>query len=393
MKKEIVLWGAGEMCKNFLSNNSKDNIAYIIDSDIRKKNQCISGIRVVLPEDIKNWNNIFVIITTQYFAEIKTILENKGLIYKIDFIEIQSLYLQPVDMKIIKNTMENIFLKDDSLKKGVEIKIFSKDEYDYLVEKLSDMISFENAMSQIYYNLPGKIGSYNGYCSVCNEETEFYVDFYWSKTKEPLWRETITCSKCNCNSRMRFMIEYIKKNFINNKIFIYERITNTYAELSKCIKEIVGSEYLSSDYKSGEVVNGIMHQDATMLSFEDNTFNLVVSNDVFEHVSDFKQSLREAYRCLKPGGKLVFSIPIFLDRKNNVIRAKQSKNNEIINILKPIYHGNPLSKDGSLVYTEFGWEIIENLKECGFKDAYAIAYTSSEKGYLGKVPVIFEAEK
>jgi ubiquinone/menaquinone biosynthesis C-methylase UbiE len=44
------------------------------------------------------------------------------------------------------------------------------------------------------------------------------------------------------------------------------------------------------------------------LPFEDNYFDLVVSDQVFEHVSDYSSALQEINRVLKPGG---FSMHIF----------------------------------------------------------------------------------
>ncbi len=47
------------------------------------------------------------------------------------------------------------------------------------------------------------------------------------------------------------------------------------------------------------------HGDAAAIPFEPNTFDAVVSTQVYEYVSDILAALREAYRVLKPGGRLV----------------------------------------------------------------------------------------
>ena len=40
-----------------------------------------------------------------------------------------------------------------------------------------------------------------------------------------------------------------------------------------------------------------------------------------------------------------------------VVRA-QEKDNQIIHLLPPEYHGNPISKDGSLVIREWGYDML-----------------------------------
>lgn len=45
------------------------------------------------------------------------------------------------------------------------------------------------------------------------------------------------------------------------------------------------------------------------IRFESNSFDVVISNDVLEHVSDPQKVLQEACRVLTPGGILIFSMP------------------------------------------------------------------------------------
>jgi hypothetical protein len=54
-----------------------------------------------------------------------------------------------------------------------------------------------------------------------------------------------------------------------------------------------------------------------------------------------------------------------------------------IHVLPEKYHGNPMSKKGSLVFYDFGWDILDLLKEAGFDDAYIVSYYIVYHGYLG----------
>jgi len=51
--------------------------------------------------------------------------------------------------------------------------------------------------------------------------------------------------------------------------------------------------------------------DACNLPYKSNFFDVVVSFDVFEHIEHHQKAMDEAYRVLKKGGNLVFSVPAF----------------------------------------------------------------------------------
>lgn len=51
--------------------------------------------------------------------------------------------------------------------------------------------------------------------------------------------------------------------------------------------------------------------DACNLPYSDSFFDAVVSFDVFEHIENDRKAINEAYRVLKKGGILVFTVPAF----------------------------------------------------------------------------------
>jgi hypothetical protein len=77
---------------------------------------------------------------------------------------------------------------------------------------------------------------------------------------------------------------------------------------------IEGSGYVGHDHRGGRVHGGIRHEDVTALSFADASVDLIVSNDVSEHVPDVDRAFED----------------------------------------EPRYHGNPVSAQGSLVFHDFG---------------------------------------
>ena len=302
--------------------------------------------------------------------------------------------LLPPEMTGITEAISDMVFDGEEEKEEICEKVYSRDAYEELCEKYCKAIKFESALNNIYQKKIGKRVAYHGYCDVCEKEVDFSVDYIWTDGSMPAWRETVFCPYCNCNSRMRFMIQRISDQYSGTdaKVYICEQVTRTYNELKKKLPNIVGSEYLGDTYKSGDIIDEIMHQDVMNLSFADESFDCIASLDVYEHIADFRKAFMEAYRCLKSKGKLLFSIPLFKDKDEIVLRTK-IKDGKLEYLLPKVYHGNPLSEDGSLVFTDFGWDILDVLRDVGFSDVYAIVYFSVKRGYFGELPIVFEAIK
>ena len=176
---------------------------------------------------------------------------------------------------------------------------------------------------------------------------------------------------------------------------MYEQIT-TFFNLAKGIKNInlVGSEFLGYDKKPGQVIDEIRNEDAMNLSFENNSFDVIVSNDVYEHVPNINNALSEAYRVLKKSGTLLISIP-FSSKNVKTVRRAEIKSGEIKHLLSPSHDSNPIAqKEGSLVFYDYGWDFLDFLKTAGFDDAYTLGYYDLFYGHLGNgLQFIFSAKK
>ena len=239
-----------------------------------------------------------------------------------------------------------------------------------------------------------------GYCELCERSTLFELNWFLSKNDIPNYRGVFNCQYCKLPNRKRFMLSYLKKILNNSNtpknIFMYEAVTHVFNYAKDHFKnhEIMGSEFFGYDKKPGQTVKGIRHEDALNLSLDDNSVDIIVSNDVYEHVPNISLALSEAYRILSDNGLLLISIPFFAMKEITVQRAELSNNNQIEHILPESYHMNPISKDGSLVFYDYGWDFLNFLKQSNFKDAYMLGYYSMSCGYIGNgLQFIFIAEK
>jgi SAM-dependent methyltransferase len=219
----------------------------------------------------------------------------------------------------------------------------------------------------------------------------------------PNWRERLACSHCQLNNRQRAMLHALKEavkvrmaETPSESLFIYamEQISPTFHWLSEHLPQVtcIGSEYLGDQLLGGTIVNGIRHENVEALSLADQSVDMILSNDVLEHVNLPELAMVEMYRVLKPRGEIFVTIPFHLNTFPNTRRAHLVQGT-LTHLLPPIYHGNPLSEAGSLVFNDFGWEFVEQLKTVGFQDVSLCHYWSYLHGYLGEPLYYFWAYK
>lgn len=227
----------------------------------------------------------------------------------------------------------------------------------------------------------------DGICHVCRERTHF------TYSTENL-REDLVCEGCNLINRLRasvWLFEVECRPRRGSAIYLTEQVTQLYAVLAKRYSKLQGSEYLGSDVPLGEVANGVRNESLTELTFDSGSFSGVLSFECFEHIPDYGQAFRECARVLRPGGRMVFSVPFLRDAESTLVRARIRPDGEIEHILEPEYHGDPLTNDGCLCFQHFGWDILDALREAGFSRAWACVYWSQRYAYLGAEQIQFVA--
>ena len=125
--------------------------------------------------------------------------------------------------------------------------------------------------------------------------------------------------------------------------------------------------YLASQYfpnePFGNVVQGFSNQDLEHQTFADATFDLVVTQDVFEHVYDPAAAFAEIARTLKPGGAHIFTVPIINHHHPTQIWATRGADGQPNFLHTPEWHGNPVDSKGSAVTMHWGFDIVDFIRE------------------------------
>lgn len=110
--------------------------------------------------------------------------------------------------------------------------------------------------------------------------------------------------------------------------------------------------------------DGIRCENLTSLTFADESFDMVISQDVMEHVPDPEAAFAETARVLRPGGSHIFTIPLNHALEKSVTRARLDPQG-VEYLLPPAYHGDPIRAAGALVFTDFGRDLAAFLERAG----------------------------
>jgi SAM-dependent methyltransferase len=205
--------------------------------------------------------------------------------------------------------------------------------------------------------------SNNGFCYACNQKTTFVAQNDW-------WRDSYICSKCGSIPRERALMYCVVNCYPKwNEFVIHESSPCERGPSIRFRKE--AKRYIPSQYyegrKPGEIIDGYRNEDLENLTFLDNSIDLHITQDVFEHLLDPAKAFREIGRTLKPGGAHIFTTPLVNKLMPSQQCIKRGRNHALIQLLEPReYHSNPISLEGSPVTMHWGYDITEFIKSaCG----------------------------
>ena len=162
-----------------------------------------------------------------------------------------------------------------------------------------------------------------GFCNICRKPTAFLH----TQSRDTL-RDDLECLFCRSISRNR--------------------------HLAKCVVNFFGS-----------TKDGVLCQNIENLSFDDDLFDLVITEDVFEHVQNYSKGFEEVQRTLKNEGVFIFTVPFYFDRKTQDLF--RSVDGEFVPVVTPVeYHGDSIRGKIPAFY-RFGWDVFDLLAETGFE--------------------------
>jgi SAM-dependent methyltransferase len=211
-------------------------------------------------------------------------------------------------------------------------------------------------------------------------------------------RETLSCKSCGSTNRQRTLahalISVLQRHFACEGAALGQLVrggrlikiwdTDAFSPIGSRVRAVANvtlSKFLPELPFGVEMEPGVFNIDLQRISFEAGRFDIILSSDIMEHVRDDRTAHAEIFRCLRPGGAYIFTVPYIEDRSRTVRLVDTSPARDIF-LEPPHYHGDPLTGN-ILAYRIYGRDLIQQLEGVGFEVRFLWTELSSEGIFSG----------
>jgi SAM-dependent methyltransferase len=198
-----------------------------------------------------------------------------------------------------------------------------------------------------------------GFCPICSAPARFRSDSPWL-------RDFFQCATCGSIPRERALMTVIEMMYPQwRSLAIHESSPVERGASLRLKRQCPG--YTASFYDPA-VPLGTNHprhdyrcENLENLTFPEASLDLVLTQDVFEHIFHPDRAIMEIERVLRPGGAYLMTVPIVMKSGASQRRARIDSNGNITHLKDPEYHSNPIDERGTLVTIDWGYDILDYL--------------------------------
>jgi hypothetical protein len=199
----------------------------------------------------------------------------------------------------------------------------------------------------------------DGFCPICTAAAHFSSNSSWL-------RDSFLCEECGSIPRERAFMAVIDKFYPAWRLLTLHESSPAQRGASPRLKREC-SAYTESFYDptvplgATHPQHGYRCENLEKLTFPDASFDLVLTQDVFEHIFHPDRAIKEIERVLKPRGAYIMTVPIVMKSDASQRRARIDAEGNIIHVRDPQYHGSPINEGGILVTIDWGYDILNYL--------------------------------
>jgi SAM-dependent methyltransferase len=200
---------------------------------------------------------------------------------------------------------------------------------------------------------------FKGHCPCCDRSTHFFSRNLW-------FRDELKCLSCGSIPRERALMLALNKHYPQwRDLKIHESSPvdrGASHKISREAPDYVGSQFYP-DQENIPMIDGFHNINLEAQAFPDQSFDLVITQDVLEHLPNPENAFREIHRTLKTGGAHIFSVPLVNRHAPSEVWARISDHGEVEFLHEPEYHGNPVNPKGSPVMMHWGFDLMDKIKD------------------------------
>ena len=198
----------------------------------------------------------------------------------------------------------------------------------------------------------------DGHCPCCEADVRFIAYDAWL-------RDHFQCTRCRSIPRNRALFHALDTHFPGwRTLRIHESSPSAGGASAQLRAACPG--YVSTHFHPGAppgaMIDGHRNENLGAQTFDDESFDLVISQDVLEHVYEADDVFREIARTLRPGGAHVFTVPLLNKHRPTDVWATLGEDGEPRFVAEPEYHGNPIDARGSPVTMHWGYDIVDHIR-------------------------------
>jgi SAM-dependent methyltransferase len=216
----------------------------------------------------------------------------------------------------------------------------------------------ESELLELRRQMPASV-AVDGFCPICDAPAHFHAESPWL-------RDHFLCAGCGSIPRERALMATLEMFYPQwPSLAIHESSPAQRAvslRLSRMCPDYTTS-FFDPSVPLGQLhpERGYRCENLEGLTFPNASFDLVLTQDVFEHVLRPDRAIQEIDRVLRPGGAYVMTVPIVMKNSGSSRRAGIDPSGNLVHHKEPQFHGNPIDDNGSLVTIDWGYDILDYL--------------------------------
>lgn len=240
---------------------------------------------------------------------------------------------------------------------------------------------------------PRRLLAWAGHCEVCRVIGRSGRTVFVEKGPWP--RDDLLCSRCLSKPRERSLVTVLSQVRPTWRALDVHESSPSRRGASVALQQ--ADRYSTSQYLDGvargEVVEGVRSEDLARLTFPDESFDVVVTQDVLEHVLEPDDVLSEIFRVLRPGGVHVATFPWYPQLAKTRVRARVAHDGSIEHLLPAEYHRSPVNGGASLVTLDWGADVFSRAAQHGYAFSVEKLPQTRPAGIDGEFREVFVFER